>query len=180
MGQLDRLDVVYLESLPGQPPTETDPGRHPACPTALGRVLLAFSPAPLVDRILARGLRAFTDCTVTSPALLRGALATIRQTQVALTCGEFEPDMCTVAMPVVGPAGGMIAALELVVADANHDLMRSIALLEFATPALTRELAAPHLPVRRFTPEAGTADLQLAALLGAFVRHSGGARADWR
>lgn len=170
-GVLDRMDVVYLERIPGRSPSAADlaTARQPAPPTALGRALLAFSPVPLVELILARGLTADTPRTVTSADRVRRTLAAIRQTHVALTCGELENGRCTVAMPVFGPGGGIAAALELAVADLNHDLMRSLAILEIASRALTRELAAPHLPVRRFAPVARTADLQLAAVLSTYL-----------
>lgn len=171
-GVLDRLDVVYLERIPGRPPSDADlaTARQPAPPTALGRALLAFSPVPLVEQVLARGLLAYTPDTVTSADRIRRTLAAIRQTHVALTCGEYETGLCAVAMPVFGPGGGIVAALELAVADLNHDLMRSLAILEISSRGLTRELAAPHLPVRRFAPVARTADLQHAAVLGAFFK----------
>lgn len=169
-GTLDHFDVVYVESSAGRrPPAELrETDRHPAHPTALGRALLAFSPAPLVDQLLAKGLDAFTAHTTTSPERFRRAIMAVRQTHVALACGEFETDQCAVAMPVFGPAGGVIAAFELAVSDLAHDLPRSLAALEIASRSLSRELAAPHEPVRRYAPVARTADLQTAAILGAF------------
>lgn len=169
-GTLDCFDVVYVESSAGRrPPAELrETERHPAHPTALGRALLAFSPAPLVDQLVAKGLDAFTAHTTTSPERFRHAIAAVRHTHVALTCGEFEPDQCAVAMPVFGPAGGVIAAFELAVSDLAHDLPRSLTALEIASLSFSRELAAPHLPVRRHAPIARTVDLQTAAILSAF------------
>lgn len=175
-GTLDLFDVMYVESSAGRrPPAELrETDRHPAHPTALGRALLAFSPGPLVDQLLAKGLDAFTARTTTSPERFRRAMAAVRHTHVALTCGEFESDQCAVAMPVFGPAGGVVAAFELAVSDLAHDLPRSLAALEIASRSFSRELAAPHEPVRRYAPVARTVDLQRAAIVSAFRQRPAG------
>lgn len=170
-GILEGSDVVYVERAPGRPPEPPDPERAPAHWTALGRAILAFAPEPLVEHVIARGFRAHNGRSGTSPERLRRTLAVIRQTHVALVnCPDFRSDQFSVAMPVFGPGGGVIAALELSVSDLIHELPRSLAALELCSRALSRELAAPHPVARRFSTAARTSDLQMAAILGAFQR----------
>ena len=113
----------------------------PAHPTALGRALLAFSPARTVELTILHGLRAYTPHTVTSPERFRRALAVTRLTRVAVTRWELEPDVCGVAMPVFGPGGEVVAAIELTVSDLGPELKSVLPALAIASRSLSRELA---------------------------------------
>jgi DNA-binding IclR family transcriptional regulator len=77
----------------------------PLHPTALGRALLAFAPAAAVEMTIARGLRAYTPHTVTSPDRFLRALTVTRLTKVAITRFELESGSCGSAVPVFGPTG---------------------------------------------------------------------------
>ena len=50
--------------------------------------------------------------------------------------------MCGVAMPVFGPGGDVVAAIEVAVADLGHELPPIMAALAIASRSLSRELAA--------------------------------------
>ena len=93
-----------------------------------------------------RGLRPYTAHTVTSPDRLRRALAVTRLTRVAVTRWELEAGMCGVAMPVFGPGGDVVAAIELAVSDLGNNLQPILGALTIATRSLSRELtgAAQH------------------------------------
>ena len=67
LGILQELDVAYIEKQPGPRPATafTPAATLPAHPTALGRALLAFSPARTVELTIMRGLRPYTTHTVT-------------------------------------------------------------------------------------------------------------------
>ena len=97
-----------------------------------------------------RGLRPYTQHTVTSPDRFRRALAVTRLTRVAVTRWELEPGVCGVAMPVFGPGGEVVAAIELAVGDLNQ-LQPVMAALAIASRSLSRELAgdARHAPAPR-------------------------------
>ena len=83
---------------------------------------------------------------MTSPDRFRRALAVTRLTRVAVTRRELEPTTCGVAMPVFGPGGDVIAAIELTVRDLAHDLQPVLAPLSIATRSLSRELAGGAPP----------------------------------
>lgn len=113
----------------------------PAHPTAMGRALLAFSPPRLVELAIMRGLRAYTAHTVTSPERLRRALGVTRLTRVAVTRWELEADLCWIGMPVFGPGGQVVAAIEIAVKDLHQQMQSVVGTLAIASRSLTRELA---------------------------------------
>jgi DNA-binding IclR family transcriptional regulator len=164
------LDVSYIEMRPQAGATTffTPRALLPAHPTALGRALLAFSSSCQVDRLIAQGLRSYTEHTMTSPPRLRHALAVTRLTRVAVSRREFEPDIYGVAMPVFGPGGRVIAAIEIGAANLDDDLQRIMSPLLIATRSLSREVAGGAAPS---TESAG----QIIPHLGA-VAHSGPVR----
>ena len=72
-----------------------------------------------------------------------------RLTRVAVTRWEFEAGVSGVAMPVFGPGGDVVAAIELAVADLGRDLQPVMAALSVASRSLSRELATE--PRRRIS-----------------------------
>ena len=93
-----------------------------------------------------RGLRPYTRHTVTSPDRFRRALAVTRLTRVAVTRWELEAGACGVAMPVFGPGGEVVAAIELTVRDLGKELQTVMVALSIASRSLSRELAADARP----------------------------------
>ncbi|HZG92291.1 MAG TPA: IclR family transcriptional regulator [Pseudonocardia sp.] len=148
LGVLRGWEVSYIEKVPGPHPVTafTPAATLPAHPTALGRALLAFAPAEVVDTAVARGLRPYTPHTVTSPDRLRRALAVTRTTRVAVTRGELDPGSCGVAVPVFGSGGDVVAALELTVRHPDEGLQPVLAALTIAARSLSRELAGGRCP----------------------------------
>jgi len=134
--------VAYIEKLPGWGPVSefSQAATLPTHPTALGRVLLAFSVPGAVEMTIMRGLQAYTPHTVTAPDRFRRALAVTRLTRMAVVRWEFEPDACGVAVPVFGPGGDVVAALELALVNPGRDLHPAITALRIASRSLSREL----------------------------------------
>jgi DNA-binding IclR family transcriptional regulator len=151
LGVLRELEVAYIEKQPGASPVTSFSAAAtlPAHPTALGRALLAFCPTGTVEMAILRGLRPYTAHTVTGPDRFRRALAVTRLTRVAVTRRELEPNSCGVAMPVFGPGGDVIAAIEVTVRDLARELQPVLAPLSIATRSLSRELAGGDLRLRR-------------------------------
>ncbi len=142
LGVLDGLRVVYAEARPGAaPPTSYTGVLLPAHATALGRALLAFCPAGLVDEIVAAGQAGAGRGPISNPEALRRSLAIIRVTHVAMVLGEPAPDAAAVAMPVFGGGGEVLASLELTVADRRANLARARIALGVAVGSLSRQLA---------------------------------------
>ncbi len=148
LGLLNDLDVSYIEKVPGPRPATTfsSAATVPAHPTAMGRALLAFSPARTVELTIMRGLRAYTSHTITSPDRFRRALGVTRLIRVAVTRFELETELCGVGMPVFGPGGEVVAAIEVAVRDLHRELHGVVGTLAIATRSLTRELAGHVVP----------------------------------
>lgn len=167
LGVLTEIDVAYIEKVPGPRPASTfsAAARVPAHPTAMGRALLAFSPPRTVELTIARGLRAFTQHTVTSPDRFRRALGVTRLTRVAVTRWELENDLCWIGMPVFGPGGQVVAAVEIAVKDLHQQMQGVIGTLAIASRSLTRELAGDARTGGPLGPEraAPVDDLDLAS-----------------
>lgn len=143
LGVLSGFEVSYMEKQPGPHPTSlfSPAATLPLHPTAVGRALLAFSPARMVETVILRGLRSYTPHTVTAPDRFRRALAVTRLTRVAVTRWEHEAGVCGVAMPVFGAGGEVIAAIELAVRDLVQGMQPTMAALTIASRSLSRELA---------------------------------------
>lgn len=148
LGVLHDLEVAYIEKQPGPRPASSvharrDPARasHRCGPGAAG--VLAGPHRGNDDHATDAARHAVHDTqyTMTSPERFRRALAVTRLTRVAVTRWELQAGFCGVAMPVFGPGGQVVAAIELAVGDLGHQLRPVMAALAIASRSLSRELA---------------------------------------
>lgn len=88
--------------------------RLPAYCTSLGRVMLAYLPSDDLERYLAKTkLRAMTENTVVNQKRLREILAGVRQDGYAINDEELELGLRSIAVPVRGASGQVLAALNV-------------------------------------------------------------------
>lgn len=87
--------------------------RTPIHCTASGKVILAFGPETLRQRILSRPLERRTEHTVVDPAALRAQLRSIREAGHASTVEELEIGLSAVAAPVRSAEGRVVAAVDV-------------------------------------------------------------------
>jgi len=88
--------------------------RLPAYCTSLGRVMLAHLPADELEQYLARTkLRAMTENTVVNQKRLREMLADVRRDGYAINDEELELGLRSIAVPVRGASGRVLAALNV-------------------------------------------------------------------
>jgi IclR family pca regulon transcriptional regulator len=88
--------------------------RLPAYCTSMGRVLLAYLPPEQLEAYLARAvLTPHTTRTIVSADKLRIALRTVRRLSYALVDQELEVGLRSLAVPVFGPNGRVVATLNL-------------------------------------------------------------------
>jgi len=106
----NRVCVLLKES--GQPIAYRDmPGQvRPMHGGATGRIFMAFDPAAR-QAVLDGGLTAHTSKTITDPEVLDSHLVQVRRQGWAFVAGEREVGLNTVAAPVFGPAGHVVAAV---------------------------------------------------------------------
>jgi DNA-binding IclR family transcriptional regulator len=79
--------------------------------TGVGKAALAFQPEPVIERVIASGLIAYTPHTITSHEGLRAELAEIRSRGYALDCEEHRIDVRCVAAPIRNSSGRVFAAV---------------------------------------------------------------------
>jgi IclR family pca regulon transcriptional regulator len=124
---LDGGEVRYVDRLRGwrrgQHAVDLDLGAGASLPapcTAMGKLLLAYLPEPEREQVLA-GLKLTRrgPKSITSKRALRAELERVREEGLALSDEELGPGVRTIAAPVIGPDGEVIAAVGIPVpADA--------------------------------------------------------------
>jgi IclR family pca regulon transcriptional regulator len=117
MSVLDGDDVVYVARVPTRRimTVAISVGtRFPAYATSMGRVLLAARPASWLEDYLSRAeLRPLTRRTITDPAKLRSVLTRISAQGYAIVDQELEEGLRSLAAPVHGEDGSVVAALNV-------------------------------------------------------------------
>lgn len=118
--------------------------RLPLVPTATGRVLLAYADPAVVERVLDGGN--FIWPTFDSPRppveVILASLEQIRRTQVIALEPPGAP-VSSVAAPIRGRTGAVIAAVGIVVKTGTMPLPRLTQLVKAAATGITRQLAGP-------------------------------------
>ncbi|WP_127817727.1 IclR family transcriptional regulator [Microbacterium sp. CPCC 204701] len=137
---LEGTDVVFLAVARSEPairPHARIGGRLPAHTTGVGKAIMAFSPADVVERILHGGLPARTPHTITSPEALAIELRQVRSAGVAIEREECVLGRSCTASPILNAAGDAFAAIS--VAGATSDVMvdRTAAAVRAAAATLT-------------------------------------------
>jgi len=156
---LDGADIVYVARVPTRTRIMSITlglgSRLPAHLTSMGRVLLAaLPPAEFEARLAALGaIEARTDRTVRDTAALRRAIGRVRVQGHAILDQELEPGLRSVAVPVQGPAGEVVAALNVGTHASRVTLKdletRILPALRDTAEAVSRALGAPPTAARR-------------------------------
>jgi DNA-binding IclR family transcriptional regulator len=111
-------EVIFLERLSARDAVvnySQIAGRLPLHISSSGVVLMAYGPAELQDRLLARRLESRTPATITTPERLRATLEQVRRRGYALLAGHVHPDATGIAVPVRDGLGDVVAALSVIV-----------------------------------------------------------------
>jgi IclR family transcriptional regulator, KDG regulon repressor len=113
---LDHLSVLYIRVRESRQAVRMSSGlgsRAPAHCTSVGKALLAFQPAEMVNQVIENGLKRYTPNTITDPDALRQELATIRTRGYALDDEEIEEGLRCVAAPIRDHAGQVVSAISV-------------------------------------------------------------------
>ncbi|MEX2116203.1 MAG: IclR family transcriptional regulator [Bacteroidota bacterium] len=112
---LDQDDVIIIDHVDTQEVWKmvTRLGhRSPIHCTATGLVLAAGLDDGEMDAIIQRkGLRKFTDSTITAVARLKRRIAQIRKDGFSIVDGEYKADLCAIAVPIRDHSGIVVASL---------------------------------------------------------------------
>jgi DNA-binding IclR family transcriptional regulator len=143
-GVWNEVGVSYLERAAERGSGRCSSGLTilPAHATALGKALLAHAPPAVVQEVLDAGLPSYTPQTLTTAWQLHAALAATRRKGMAISRWEQRVGECAIAVPVFGPDGRVVAALELAVDNLANGLHDARPLLVVAARGLSRQLAS--------------------------------------
>lgn len=150
--------VVYLEALRTLPNFSGENrigGRLPLHAAGTGLVLLAHAPEEFVDDYLSRPLHRFTAFTPTDPQDVRMLLNEIRAKRYAVTSQTVSHEVGTVAAPVLGPDGEVVAAVNAIFLVRHHDPRALIPQVLAAAAWIGRSLSAA-----RAAPDPRTIDFR--------------------
>ncbi|MFY0406522.1 IclR family transcriptional regulator [Solicola sp. PLA-1-18] len=140
-------ELVFVERLAGReavPVMTRVGGRFSLHATGVGLVLLAFAPAEVQERVLSGDLTRYTEHTLTDPRELRRVLAQVRAEGFAVSDRMVTVDALSVAAPVVDAAGGVVAAISLVVlADDAAPVRSLVTTVRTAARGVSRALGMP-------------------------------------
>jgi IclR family pca regulon transcriptional regulator len=148
-GVLDGADIVYVARVPTRRIMSvriTIGTRFPAYATSIGRALLAGLPDAAAEAVLdASDLRALTDRTIAGRAELLAELTRVREQGWAVVDGELEPGLRSIAVPLHGRDGAVIAAINVSSSSTRESTEHQI---ERYVPALLRTGAAIDAELR--------------------------------
>lgn len=141
-------DAVLIDRLSSRTATEVAyrvGGRMPLGTTAVGQVLLAHAAPELLQELLSQpappGVPGSVSGAGSLPAArLRGVLANVRQSGVAVVRRDHPSRTVSVAAPIHGAAGDVVAALSIVVPDAQTPAHELVPLVRAAARAISRSL----------------------------------------
>lgn len=138
-------EAVYVERLTGRASVRvlTRVGdRFALHATGVGLVLLAHAPEEVRTAVLGRPLQAWTPYTITDPEVLRSTLAEVRRTGVAISSRQVTEDALSVACPVRGPGGDVVASLSVVVRYGTLSPQALVPAVRAAGHGISRALGA--------------------------------------
>ena len=139
----DGVEVVYLHKMTGSHGPEVPSrvgGRMPMYCTGVGKAVLAFSPRPVLEQVLAGGLHRRTPRTVVAPGLLDRDLARIRERGTAEEHEESAVGIACVAAPVLDRHGLAVAAVSITGWANRLDTARVAPAVRTAALGLSRAL----------------------------------------
>ena len=135
--------ALYVERIHGSSsvPVLSRPGAPlPLHATGVGKVLLACAPRDIVEECVEH-LQPITRYTITERGRMLRELAAVRRLGYARTVEEMGYGTCSLAVPVLGPQGEVVAALALVTRTVRKDLVKFVPALQVASLSITRRMA---------------------------------------
>jgi DNA-binding IclR family transcriptional regulator len=144
---LEGVDVVYVEIVGANLLSvgSRTGGRFPAHATGVGKALLAYSPAAVVQARIDAGLPRLTPRTITTPGALQRDLRQTRTRGFAQDREESHVGVSCVAAPVFGSDTKVRAALSITGRTTSIDPARLGPAVLTAAHTLGRSLRESHL-----------------------------------
>ena len=140
----DKTEVLYLDRLSGHasvPVVSQIGSRLPLYSTGVGKVLLAYAPEDIQNKVLAN-LKRITPYTITQPGMLREQMARVHREGFAQASEEMSLGACTVAVPIRTGQGKVVAALGIVVPSLKRDRPKLVSALQVAAHGVGRSISS--------------------------------------
>jgi DNA-binding IclR family transcriptional regulator len=139
----DGYRALYLERLMARPEVQVRSRvarRLPLHATGPGKILLAHAPDDVAEHVLTAPLPRLARNTITEPDALRDALTAIRESGYCISREETTDGAASVAAPVRGPGGDVVAAVSVVVPAGRADLVTFVPAVRVASVGISRGL----------------------------------------
>ena len=139
----DGGEVVYIEWISGRSAVGVHirvGARWPLHATGVGLALLAHCDSQAQEEYCTGPLASFTPYTITEPVQLRRVLAEVRRTGVAVSSRQVTDDALSAAAPVRGPGGAVVAAVSVVVPQADAQVPVLAPAVRLAARGISRAL----------------------------------------
>lgn len=144
-GTLNKRGVAYFCRGPDGSGAESLPtATLPFHATALGQVVLAFAPSQLLETIVADQLYALSRDAASDRKRFREMIVLTRQRRYAVADREPHVNFCSVAVPVFGAGGDLVAAIEARAGNPTSAIGHSLPVLKIAAGSLARQLMPPE------------------------------------
>lgn len=140
---LDGLDSLFVEKETGftQDPRPTRAaGRTYLHCSATGKILLAYSPPHILERVIERGLVRRTPRTITNPAVLREKIAEVQAQGFAVESEELATGYMAVAVPLIVDESIGVGAISICAPTFRADVPRYLKALN----AVRQQIEAHH------------------------------------
>ncbi|OZG49231.1 IclR family transcriptional regulator [Bombiscardovia coagulans] len=150
LGALDGEEMVVLDRREGKhkiPVYYHIGDRLPLVPTAAGRTLLAYAVPETIDAVLAGNQFVWPTWEIPRPSSdeIRTDLERIRQQQVTII-ENAHASIHSIASPIFGQTGAVIAAISIVVGADRYHLAKYVPIIKAAAKAIARRIKNPKLP----------------------------------
>lgn len=142
----EKDEVVFVERFVSPETAGKRPrvgGRYAMHATAVGLVLLAHAPLELQEEVIGGPLPTFTEWTTATARDLRQALAEVRRNGYAVSDRQIAREYVSVAAPIYGPEGTVVAALSLIVPHTEPHGPSVGHLVQATARGISRALGAP-------------------------------------
>jgi DNA-binding IclR family transcriptional regulator len=141
-------EALYVEKITGRRSVAVksrEARRLPLHATGVGKVLLAHAGEELFREVVTEGLERFTPHTIVLAGQLTRALAEVRRTGVAYSQEELTLGTVSVASPVRGADGDVVAALSIVGRSTTVDPPRLAPAVRTAALGISRASRGGHV-----------------------------------
>lgn len=124
LAQMDEGQVLYVDKRNAAEPIEmfSSAGKSgPGYCTGVGKAIMAFLPAELQERAIAKqSYYGYTPTTITSAEALRAELLQIAESGVAFDREEHEPGIICISVPILNAKNNALGALSLTSSTQRH------------------------------------------------------------